>query len=166
LHIEDKLIAIERRARKVQIERRLVRHVEITAAPTGGGIRRVHPEQRRRSAACGNEKRASRERKTPRMLVGLLERNSARVVMQRRERNRRELAVGRRVELDRQPRAVGIVAITHRWSGRVARPSYCSLISPSNFTLILSPGTSSVTCAGNVSVPRIAPSSTAWSTER
>ena len=78
-----------------------------------------------------------------------VDRQSPRQVMDGRERNRREFAVGRRVELDRQTRAVGIVVIAHvaappyfaspfalwyarridakreRWHGRKARESSC-----------------------------------------
>src|SRR5262249_20707663 len=54
---------------------------------------------------------------------GRIAREMIRAMMHGLERNRRELAVGRRVELDRESRAIGVVAVAHgEVLGLVANP--------------------------------------------
>src|SRR5207237_10144870 len=61
LHVEDEFLTIQRRARKLHVQRRFPRQVVIAAAAAARGVRRVHREQRGRRAAGGDEKRSTRK---------------------------------------------------------------------------------------------------------
>ena len=118
LHVENEFVAVERRARCINIQRRFARKLIEAASAVGRGVGGVHAEQRRRGAAGGHQKRAAREPQALGVGSRRVEREAPRTVMHRLERNRLELAVGSGVQLDRQSASRGIVAIAHGMAPR------------------------------------------------
>jgi hypothetical protein len=109
LHVEDELALVKRAAREHVVERRFAGKIVEAAACALRGERGVERKQRARGAACRHQELPARLAGSLRIACRILERTRARPVVHRRKRNRRELAVGRRVELDRQAPPVGIV---------------------------------------------------------
>ena len=77
LHVEDELVAVDRRARELLVEGGLARQVEIAAAGTGGRIGLVQGEERgggaaprRRGRSAGPSRGAGRHRLPPRGPAG------------------------------------------------------------------------------------------------
>ena len=113
LDVEDELPLVERRARDLHFEAGFLRQRVVAAAPARGGVRGVHREERARGTAGRREKGPPRDTKPSGVTIGGVERERPRAMMHRLQRNRRELTVAGRVELDRKPSAVGIVAVGH-----------------------------------------------------
>jgi hypothetical protein len=69
LHVEDELVAVDRRARELEIEGGFGWNLVETAARAAARVRRVHGQQRRRRAACGDEEGSPGKRQAPRVAV-------------------------------------------------------------------------------------------------
>jgi hypothetical protein len=88
LHVEDELLAVDRRARGVQVERGFVRDIEETTARTAAGVGGVHRQQRRRRAAGRHQETAAIDAQVLRVFSGRLERQPVGRPMHRRQRDR------------------------------------------------------------------------------
>ena len=107
LHVEDELaLRADRRLRQRFIQCRLGRQVEI---PAGARVRLVEGEERAGGAGGGDQEPASAQSQALGIRIRRLVREPVRPVVARRQRHRREFAIGRGVELDRQAAALGIV---------------------------------------------------------
>ncbi len=102
LHVEDEFLLAELRRRELLIERGVSRHLEEAAGAAGRRVRRIEREERRGSPAGRDEKGAARLahvfRELGRPLIG----QRIGVACGRLERNGREFAIGRRIDLDGQ----------------------------------------------------------------
>ncbi len=114
LDVEDEFVAIDRGARELQVVGGLAGDLVEAAARALPRVGRVHREQRARRTASRDEESAPRKGEPARAARRGIEREAAGQVMDRRERNRRVFTVRRRVELDREAPAFGIVAELHR----------------------------------------------------
>ena len=114
LDVEDELAGVERGTRDLKIERGVGVELEIAAATTCCPVGRIHAEQSGRRATGRYQERTAALSKPPRVARRRFECEMPRVAMHRFQRNGRKFSVGRRVELDRQSRAVRIVTIVHR----------------------------------------------------
>ena len=114
LHIEDEFVAINGRARGDEIERCGAVKIEVAAARAVFCVSRVHAEERSGNTAGRNQEAATI--KTEPLCIGIcgLVRQQIGMMVHALKRNRREFTIGRRIELYRQTRTFGIVAIFHR----------------------------------------------------
>ena len=113
LDVEDELAAVDDGPRELEVEGRLGVDLVEPAAPALAGVRHVHGQERAGRPARGHEEAAPIEAEAPRVRLGRLRREMMCLVVHPLERDRGELAVGRRVELHRQAPAVGIVDRAH-----------------------------------------------------
>jgi len=113
LHVEDELAAVERRAGELQVEGRVLGHIEKAAGETVPRIRGIHSQQCGRRSARRYQEAATVEAEALGVRVGGLETAAAGLVMHRIECDGRIFAVRRRVELDGKAHARGIVQTRH-----------------------------------------------------
>jgi hypothetical protein len=88
----------------------VVRQHEGAADIAGGGVGRVHGKERGRGAGGRHEEFAPRQAKPSCMARGFAHCRLVGEPVHRFERDRREFAVGRGIELDREAESVRIVA--------------------------------------------------------
>ena len=105
LDVEDELVAAHRRGGGLLVERRLLRQREAAA---GAGIGGVAGGQRRGCARRRDQEGAARKAEPPGILACRFVRKTAAELLVASQRRRKELAVRRPVDLDRQPPALGI----------------------------------------------------------
>jgi hypothetical protein len=113
LHVEDEFAAVERRARELHVQSGFLGNIEEAAGMTMARVSRIHTEQRGRGPARGDQETAPVNAEAFRVFRRCLQRALARLVMHRRERHGRILAVRGSVELDWKSLAVGIVLELH-----------------------------------------------------
>ncbi len=130
LHVEDELAGLELRRRGRGLGGSDRGQVEEAAGPAGRRVGRVEGEQRARRAAARDQEIAPSERQPLRVHVGRFLRQVVGVPVRPRERNRHELAVAGRVELDRQAPAFRVDAMARRLHHR--SPSLPCTALPSN----------------------------------
>src|SRR6267378_3315981 len=115
LHVEDEFVLRrpDLRAREPLVERGVLGQIEEAAAAAGRGVRGVEREQRAGGAAGGNQEAAAGEIDLLREGGSRFVRQPVRLEVSGRERHGRELAIGGRVELDRQASAFGVDTVFH-----------------------------------------------------
>jgi hypothetical protein len=121
LHIEDEFFLAELGGGELRFERSLLRDFEKSAVAADASMRGIEGEQRRRCAARGNEEAATALVQPASEALCPFRCERVRMTQRCIQRNRREFAVGGRVELDRQPLAFRIHIDARRYLCRHRR---------------------------------------------
>ena len=113
LHVEDELVAVHCRARGKPVERCLARHLVEAARAARGRVRRIETRERAGDSARRDEKAPAVHAQPPGSCRRFFQRETIGMPMHRFQRDRGELAVGRGIELDREPQAFRVVTVFH-----------------------------------------------------
>ena len=112
LHVEDQPLALEARRGKLRLERRFGLEVEPAAAFAAAALAALNARSVLAAPHAETRKSAARQAEPLRVPRRRLVREAVGGDVGGRERHGLELAVGGRVELDRQPPAVGIDGVS------------------------------------------------------